>query len=310
MGNIGRATGNVGIGTTDPLAPLDVRGDILLDKSNILLPVNISGSGWAKGILYKSTTTDGDTNAVGGIGANGSVSGSIDRIYLGIGATPWSGTNSLYIKSDGKVGVGVEGPTAKLDVNGTLKVGDFGGATNVMPKPQHGTVGAIGHIMPYQTLTAKQNTQNTMNGIPAGTWFINLVWVENSDTAGTTGDRDVTAFMGKVIAVPSGQYFYIATNTEQKDPPGGAGATYAPPIYMKFANTSTITTPSSSDTLSSWTSNGWYQVKSGAGISEAEAKQYSTGSTFYGYVENNTGILVSGQNTGIGPGYGYIQRIG
>ena len=217
----------------------------------------------------------------------------------------------MRITAAGDVGIANASPGATLDVNGTLKVGNFGGSTNVMPKPQHGTVGAVGHIMPYKTL-ASSSIENPVaqNGIPAGTWLINLVWVENSDLGAAPGDRDIQAIMCKVITVPAGQYFYIATNTEQADPPSGAGVSKPPPIYMKFATTATITPPSSPNTLSNWTSAAWYQVKSGAGIPEAEAKQYD-GSipSFYGYVENTTGIIVAGQNTGIGPGYGYIQRL-
>jgi hypothetical protein len=311
--------GYLGIGTTDsaytthtgssiPKYPLEVVGQSaqggVLECARF---INTAASTSSVRILLGS-----NTNPSGGAATQASITAKTTSAGAGTLEFGTSGnTQRIVIAAAGDVGIANASPGATLDVNGTLKVGNFGGSTNVMPKPQHSTAGAVGHIMPYQTLVSTSGqTQVAQKGIPAGTWLINLVWVENSDIGAAPGDRDIQAIMCKVITVPAGQYFYIATNTEQANPPSGAGSTNPPPIYMKFATTDTITPPSSPNTLSSWTNATWYQVKTNAGIPEAEAKQEDgTYLSFYGYVENTTGILVGGQNTGIGPGYGYIQRL-
>jgi hypothetical protein len=285
--------GYLGIGTNGPSAPLSV----CTPSGGGLEIVPSSGGDFVITQTFNRATGQYIENAF---------RGSFLSFYTG-----QTTTERMRITAAGDVGIGNASPGATLDVNGTLKVGNFGGSTNVMPKPQHSTAGAVGHIMPYTTLWSSSiHTPAAQNGIPAGTWLINLVWVENSDLGAAPGDRDIQAIMCKVITVPAGQFFYIATNTEQANPPSGAGSTNPPPIYMKFATTATITPPSSPNTLSSWTNATWYQVKTGAGIPEAEAKQEDgTLSSFYGYVENTTGIIIAGQNTGLGPGYGYIQRL-
>jgi len=91
-------------------------------------------------------------------------------------------------------------------VNGTLKVGDFGGATNVMVKPNN-TASAVGQVIPllrgnYITNVAHQ----AVTALPAGTWFVYLTAADNSATSGGQVDEDLHFCMAKVWTVPAGQF--------------------------------------------------------------------------------------------------------
>ncbi|HHD92319.1 MAG TPA: hypothetical protein ENL06_01675, partial [Candidatus Portnoybacteria bacterium] len=64
-------SGNVGIGTTNPGAKLDVSGNILASQSNFIIDRPNTTGGWARGIMYYPTNTYSGTE-LGGIGMYGS----------------------------------------------------------------------------------------------------------------------------------------------------------------------------------------------------------------------------------------------
>ena len=96
-----RSTGNVGIGTDDPLATLDVRGDIELNST---YPV----------IRFKDSDSENDFSIIGSSG--------LFRIYDEDAAAA-----RLAIKSDGNVGIGTDNPSSKLH----LYKGSLGANTGV-----------------------------------------------------------------------------------------------------------------------------------------------------------------------------------
>ena len=123
------ASGNVGIGTTSPVAKLEVSGAIALSSGSITSSPGYK-SIWASGSnLYWGTTqidAGGGSTSPGGsdtyvqFNDGGSFGGSADFV--------WDGTN---------VGIGIEIPTATLDVAGDFSLGSS------VTLIENGTIGTI-----------------------------------------------------------------------------------------------------------------------------------------------------------------------
>ena len=94
------STGNVGIGTTGPLAKLQVSGNSFFE-SDIFTLQN-------KGIFF-----NGINDFSSGIA--GSDSGTSVRIFAG-------GSEKVRIKSSGNVGIGTTSPSEKLEIDGNIKI--------------------------------------------------------------------------------------------------------------------------------------------------------------------------------------------
>ena len=105
----------VGIGTTTPEAKLDVNGSL-----------SVSGAVSLTGPLY---TTEGNrllmVDNAGSVTATTTLSGvSMPSGILGqtlrYGSTSWEATSTVFVKSDGNVGIGEDTPTNKLSVSGNI----------------------------------------------------------------------------------------------------------------------------------------------------------------------------------------------
>ena len=99
------SSGNVGIGTTSPGAKLDVRGIL-------------------RSYLNSGNYGQIDNGSFQAVGAHGGTfmldldnTGSADLVNI-----KKSGSSRFYIENGGNVGIGVTGPTTKLDVGGSVRI--------------------------------------------------------------------------------------------------------------------------------------------------------------------------------------------
>jgi len=115
----------------DPTTAVGIYGDLTLRETNLLMNVDFrtrANSGWGRGVLF----TDGFSPAqsgsyagvTAGIGLHGSVTNAVstpDWLYMAFGSSPWASNRGLYVRSDGKVGIGTYTPSVALDINGEAR---------------------------------------------------------------------------------------------------------------------------------------------------------------------------------------------
>ena len=211
--------GKVGIGTIVPQSLFDVTtesngfahfGRVLSVGAWTGIGFGYKGAdanpaGYRKAALVfeRTDTTDGFSDARGKVhilnrgGANDSGSATLSHACLTINHT-------------GDVGIGNTSPGATLDVNGTLRVGNFGGSTNVMAKATN-AAGGVGQVIPLLTwggnIGSATVPRNHAAPIPAGTWFVFMT----SNTDSSSGDGENTSFtMAQTWVVPAGQWLVFA----------------------------------------------------------------------------------------------------
>jgi hypothetical protein len=119
--------GFVGIGTSMPNSPLDVRFDV---SANHWLSVrNLAGGSSSAGLAAYSNSGVGYVYRTGAAymsGPGGLESRLIVQDDAAISFYVNSGTRA-HIASDGNVGIGTTAPAMKLDVNGPIKIGPQAG---------------------------------------------------------------------------------------------------------------------------------------------------------------------------------------
>jgi len=115
--NVYYLTGNVGIGTANPGAKLDVAGDVIIGG---LLELPLCGNIGAAGLkIGNNCYIYGDNCAIEN--PTTLVIESGDSVSIKSGGNP-----GIYIKSNtGFVGIGITDPQAKLDVAGDVKIGNL-----------------------------------------------------------------------------------------------------------------------------------------------------------------------------------------
>jgi len=156
----------------------------------------------------------------------------------------------LTINHTGDVGIGNTSPGATLDVNGTLKVGNFGGSTNVMVKPTLSS--GVGQIVPLWHYSGGQPTVL----LPAGTWFITINGQMNGNATGSAVDENTVLVGAFTVTVPSGQHFALATYQDNSTARSGSSGTDRSGLIYRFFNDTTAAetlVTSSTSVPSNWT---------------------------------------------------------
>jgi len=187
--------GRLGIGTTNPQAALDVTGNSnisgVLTSSNIKIGSfsGVSGGGFVtvdslgnlkiNPINNNTVTACGTTSPwmIGGnmLGTAGGTLGTCNGHDLIMKA---NGTNYMWLKTNGRLGIGTSSPTAKLDVivsdtnTAVLNVGN-GNYSNILNVAANGNVG-IGNNTPVAQLDVfvfGRNAAFNINGNGTGSIF-------------------------------------------------------------------------------------------------------------------------------------------
>ena len=108
--------GNVGIGTTDPRAKLDVQNSVLVQYGGPVYGVAIRSSnegGWSRAYHFMERDSNSILGGFGGYGAANSLN------YLWAG--PSYSSPYMVWETSGDVGIGTTSPMTKLDVRGTIR---------------------------------------------------------------------------------------------------------------------------------------------------------------------------------------------
>ena len=123
--------GNVGIGTADPIAVLDVRGSGTSTSPNIAITTNNSDNFNHAINAFNPNLTAGEQNIIV-VGKSGSTknAGYMGYIWNGAGYDAnlltfghWASDNLMNLRADGKLGIGTSTPSEKLTIsNGSINL--------------------------------------------------------------------------------------------------------------------------------------------------------------------------------------------
>jgi len=207
---INNARADVGLGTA--LTGQNALGTIHLVQ-------NTTNDNWV-GMTTSATTAA--TTSQGGILIQGSDNYGTKIHFLTTDSYYEGQKNRMTLDHLGRLGIGTTTPGASLDVNGTLKVGDFGGTTNVMVKLNNTATAvsspAVGCVIPLLADTTGNTTP-----LPPGTWFVYLNAVENS----SAGDEDTILVMAKIWTVSSGTYLRFSPTNVNPGTVNDIGLSYS-----------------------------------------------------------------------------------
>ena len=197
----------------------------------------------------------------------------------GGGSAPYSSggvgrTGCFYITQFGDVGVMTSSPGATLDVNGTLKVGNFDGATNVMPKPTMSS--GVGRVVPLMCYGGGAPTTLLTDG----TWFVFFTGYMNGQGSSSSGAVDENSVVSGAFTVTLTSSQFLGLQVTHDANTGVRSTTanldQSGVIYRIFsdANSQNTSVGVTSNTTTHAPPSGWTEFTEGSS-SPFKAKRYA-----------------------------------
>lgn len=109
--------GNVGIGTTSPLAKLDVDGSLSV-RGSVAFSGPLYINGGSRLLMVDNAGNVSATTTQAGVSMPAGTNGQTLRY----GTSAWEATSTIFVKDGGNVGIGTTTPNNKLDVYGSVGV--------------------------------------------------------------------------------------------------------------------------------------------------------------------------------------------
>jgi trimeric autotransporter adhesin len=163
------STGNVGLGTTSPLAPMQVGPDLTLSGAWPTMGFNLYYSGG-----WKYATTNSATLLQQDYVNNGL---TIATAPSGTGGTAATPTSAVFVAGSGKVGIGTTSPAQKLDVNGNINASGnltaalfTGSGAGLTSLPTANLSGVVAMANGGTGITSAPSTGQYLKSNGAGSW--------------------------------------------------------------------------------------------------------------------------------------------
>jgi len=290
-GNI-TTNGKVGIGTSTPDSSLDVNGNVMIRGHDSILNIesNNPNSGSGGSLVFGHIQSDNNTpmaSIKGSLvdGSAGSRAGDLKFFTSNTGSL----TEKMILTKDGKLGIGVASPSTTIDVDGTLKVGDFGGATNVMAKANNTIAGglpSVGCVIPMAC-----DLDNACV-LPQGTWFVFMQFVENDNNS-----EDFLFVMAKVWTVPPNEFLKI-----KPAPTNGIGDFFSQ-VWYKISADNTNTVEGGEGTWIHFISHQSFMFQQNAYSFPVTIDQITTNGENFGVINLRDGFVAANSPSYFGSGY-------
>lgn len=191
------SSGNVGIGTTSPAAPLDVNG-MIHEVGNNSLATTMEGA-------YLSwNALTGETGETDFINNQGGGSGGFSFMNVPSSGSPRS--TLMFLTGSGNLGVGTTAPLAKLDVTGTQTLQNPSGGDYLLDYPLGGNkedpnTGDIILLIPATTGSAVSGSQFLgvieSNRGASSAWNLNSEWYVSVQSAYTSNTGSILPLSGQ-----------------------------------------------------------------------------------------------------------------
>jgi hypothetical protein len=223
--NVFPADGNVGIGTTNPQAKLDIDNNILLGLNNPAWGIRIKANfpsyngGWSRGFFVVNENNISNFIGLGALGGCSNGVATMERAWIG------KDYDNSYMNflPNGNVGIGTTSPLSILDIRGETKIMTSGAdgitttaitlGNNNYPATQNNRIqnstsaSAVNNILKFETSNGSIGCWNTNQLVLTGNGNIGI---------GTTSPDQRLTVKGKIHAeevivdlnVPAADYVF------------------------------------------------------------------------------------------------------
>ncbi len=230
-GSIAAFAGSVGIGTTNPGSKLTLRGT----DSTSMLYLGISGAsanGEAVGITFGSATYD-KARIVAYNENSGNAAGYL-TLWTGGSPATTDITERMRITSAGNIGIGITSPAERLEVSGSLKIGNLkiqnvnGGSVGFNRNTADGAIYNSGYAA-FQINGAYSgaNYLDFQNYSSSGSYLGSFVFKDGNLGVGTTAPNTRLQILGPTLTVGDQTTYALGLgNSSGYDLTLGTGTSY------------------------------------------------------------------------------------